>query len=89
MELKKKNWKFLGGWGVHKLPSEMEIPGGVEGLKLKNHPCGGGGVWIFSGITQFGISRPNCHILYMYMYFSFTSTIQLKAISRICENNPL
>ena len=32
MELKKKNLEIPGGGGVHKLPSEMEIPGGWRGL---------------------------------------------------------
>ena len=29
---KKKNWKILGGGGVHHRPSGMEIPGGWGGL---------------------------------------------------------
>ena len=40
----KKNWKILRGGGVHHRPSGMEIPGGGGGgLKLNDHPLGGGG----------------------------------------------
>ena len=39
----KKNWKILGGGGVHHRPSGMEIPGGWGGFKLNDHPWGGYG----------------------------------------------
>ena len=48
----KKNWKILGGGGVHHRPSGMEIPGGWGGFKLNDHPWGGYGYFLESHIRN-------------------------------------
>ena len=61
MELK-KHMEIPGGWGGPPTTLWNGNSRGVEGSKLKNHPWGGGGgVWIFSGITQ-------CPILFIYLF---------------------
>ena len=53
MRVKKKR-KFQKGRGVFTNPSGTEIPSGW-GVKTKK-PSVGGGVWIFSGTTQYKLS---------------------------------
>ena len=60
----KKNWKILGGGGVHHRPSGMEIPGGW-GVKTERPSVGG--IWIFSGNTHLHILNNSVNLLRLLM----------------------
>ena len=63
-KVKKKNWKILGGGGVHHRPSGMEIPGAWGGgVKLNDHPWGGYEYFLESHISGLSaVQEDNVHI---------------------------
>ena len=57
-----KSWNFRGVGGSTARPSGTENPGG-GGSNWKNPPWGGG-VWIFSGTTQY-LNCPDIRLLHV------------------------